>query len=199
MQQLSFGARIGLALTLPFRVLANGRLAARILELNDAPALSGEVASTPEPLAAPEPVAAAEPGVAAPLAEVKEERDLSPALQLLGILQREGRFVDFLQEEMGSFEDAEIGAAARVVQEGCKRALADYVKIVSIRSEEEGAQISLEPGFDAARIRLTGNVVGEAPYRGTLAHHGWLAESVELPESSAEHDARVLAPAEVEL
>lgn len=194
MQQLSFGARIGLALTLPFRILANGRFAARIVELDETPAL-------PEPTATAEPATSAEPALSSepPVAEVKEERDLSAALQLLGILQREGRFVDFLQEEMGSFEDAEIGAAARVVQEGCKRALADYVKLAPIRNEEEGAQLSLEAGFDAARIRLTGNVVGEAPYRGTLAHHGWEAQSIELPELTAEHDARILAPAEVEI
>ncbi len=133
------------------------------------------------------------------VAAVEPEVDLTPALQLLSILQREGRFIDFLQEDMSSFGDDEIGAAARVVQEGCKRGLADYVELASVRQEEEGASVTLEPGYDANETRVTGNVTGEPPYRGSLAHHGWRAASIRLPKLSSEHDARILAPAEVEI
>src|SRR5690606_31522427 len=109
------------------------------------------------------------------------------------------RFIDFIQEDMSSFADDEIGAAARVVQEGCKRGLADYVELSAVRSEAEGASVTLEAGYDANETRVTGNVTGSPPYRGSLAHHGWRADSIRLPKLSADHDARILAPAEVEI
>ena len=100
---------------------------------------------------------------------------------------------------MSGFSDDEIGAAARVVQEGCKRGLADYVELKAVRSEAEGAAVTLEPGYNANETRVTGNVTGAPPYRGSLAHYGWRAESIRLPQLSSEHDARILAPAEVEI
>jgi hypothetical protein len=190
MENLSFGARLWLALVLPFKVLFDGRFAALVAHL-DAPAL-------PPAKAPPEP---AKEDTAPPAAAsaVEAEVDPTPALQLLAILQREGRFIDFVREDMGGFGDAEIGAAARVVQEGCKRALLDYVEVRAIRSESEGAAVRLEAGYDAQRTRVTGNVQGAAPYSGVLAHHGWHVERITLPKLSPGHDARILAPAEVEV
>lgn len=130
---------------------------------------------------------------------VLREAGPEAALQLLALLQREGRFVDFVQEDMSSFSDAEIGGAARVVHDGCKKALAEHVPLEPVRSEIEGASVTLEKGFDAARVRLTGNVSGEPPYRGTLAHRGWRASAVTLPKMAEGHDAKIIAPAEVEL
>ncbi len=184
-EQLALPARLWLAITLPFRVLANATLAARITGLDH-----------PEPAALPEP----EPEPKEVEAEVVEtEPDLTPALQLLAILQREGRFIDFLQEDVSSFSDADIGAAARVVHEGCTRGLKDVLELASIRSEEEGAKVELAAGYDADRTRVTGNVTGEPPFSGTLAHHGWSAESIRLPTLSEGHDPKIIAPAEVEL
>ena len=68
-----------------------------------------------------------------------------------------------------------------------------------MRVETEGSRVTLPEGFDAASVRLTGNVVGQAPFTGTLSHRGWRAANVTLPQLSESHDARVLAPAEVEL
>ncbi len=130
---------------------------------------------------------------------VLREAGPEAALQLLALLQREGRFVDFVQEDMSSFSDAEIGGAARVVHDGCKKALAEHVPLEAVRSESEGASVTLEKGFDAAKVRLTGNVSGEPPYRGTLAHRGWRAGDVKLPKMAEGHDAKIIAPAEVEL
>jgi hypothetical protein len=136
-----------------------------------------------------------------PKAEPVVLREAGPdaALQLLALMQREGRFVDFLEEDVASFSDAQIGAAARVVHEGVKRALAEHFPMEPVRSEEEGAKITLAKGFDAGRVRLTGKVVGEAPYTGTLAHRGWRVTEVKLPKMAQGHDATVIAPAEVEL
>jgi len=125
--------------------------------------------------------------------------DPTSALQLLAIMQREGRLLDFLQEDVTGFADAEVGAAARVVHTGCKRALGEYFALEPVRRENEGAPVVLERGFDPARTRVTGNVVGEPPYRGRLAHHGWQVADIRLPTLAGGHDPRVVAPAEVEL
>jgi hypothetical protein len=132
-------------------------------------------------------------------APVLREATPDAALQLLSLLQREGRFVDFLEEDVAAFSDAQVGAAARVVHEGCRKALREHVPMEPVRSEEEGAKVKLEAGFDAKAIRLTGNVTGEPPYTGTLAHRGWRAKEVKLPKMAEGHDARVIAAAEVEL
>ncbi len=121
------------------------------------------------------------------------------ALHLLSILQRDGRFVDFLQEDISTFKDADVGAAARLVHQGCKKALSAYFVLEPVRREEEGTRLTLEPGFDKAAISVAGDVKGEPPWQGTLAHGGWRATEVKLPERPAFVDARVVAPAEVEL
>lgn len=125
--------------------------------------------------------------------------DPTTAMVLLSILQREGRLLDFLQEDVTEYPDADIGAAARVVHEGCRRGLKDYLVLEPVRNEGEGDVVVLERGFDAARTRVTGNVVGEPPFRGHLAHHGWQVSEIRLPEIVEGHDPRVVAPAEVEL
>jgi hypothetical protein len=107
--------------------------------------------------------------------------------------------VDFLREDVSSFSDADIGAAARVVHSGCKKALDEHFTVEPVREEEEGAKITVAAGFDPSEVRLTGNVVGEAPFSGTLSHRGWRVIAVNLPKLTAEHDPKVVAPAEVEL
>jgi hypothetical protein len=121
------------------------------------------------------------------------------ALWLLAALQREGRLLDFLQQEVATFSDEEIGAAARVVHSGCRKTLQQYFTFVPVRTEPEGQSVTIPPGFDSQRVRLTGNVSGQPPFRGTLKHHGWTAEQLHLPPLSVGLDARVVAPAEVEL
>ena len=108
-------------------------------------------------------------------------------LQLLAILQREGRLIDFCEEELAGFSDAQIGAAARTVHDGCRKALHSMITLEPVRTEAEGASVELPAGFDPRSVRLTGNVVGKPPFKGVLKHHGWRAAEV------------VIAPAEVEL
>jgi hypothetical protein len=121
------------------------------------------------------------------------------ALQLLGLLQQAGRLIDFLEEEVSRYSDAEIGAAARVVHEGCRRALREHFVLEPAHGGAEGSKVTLDPGFDPSLVRLTGNLVGTAPYRGTLVHRGWRVAEARLPMVADGHDLRVLAPAEVEL
>jgi len=130
---------------------------------------------------------------------VLKEATPEAALQLLTLLQQDGRFIDFIQEDLSAYSDADIGAAARVVHEGSKKTLDTYFTFEAIRSEEEETAISLAAGFNASEIRLTGNVVGKAPFNGTLIHKGWKVTEVKLPKLAAGHDASIVAPAEVEL
>ncbi len=187
-----FFARIFLAWIAYFRTLFDGDFAAGgVRPRAGAPALP-----PPREEKKPEPVEKEKKKPAAP-----KLREYSPdaALQLLALLQREGRFVDFLEEDMSSFSDADIGAAARVVHDGCKKALREHIALEPVRREDEGTKVTLEKGFDAASVRLVGNVVGEAPFTGTLRHRGWRATDVKLASMAEGHDARVIAAAEVEL
>jgi len=134
-----------------------------------------------------------------PAAPLRPEQEHASALMVLSILQREGRLIDFLQENVASFSDAEVGSAARIVHEGCRKVLSQYISVEPVLKDAEGARVQVPVGFDAQRIRLTGNIAGQPPYAGALKHHGWAATSVRLPSLSAALDARVIAPAEVEL
>ena len=128
-------------------------------------------------------------------------REASPdaALQLLGLLQQEARFIDFVQENIAGHSDADIGAAVRVIHEGCRKVLKQHMDVEPVRSEPESSRINLPKGFDASSVRVSGNVVGEPPFTGTLIHRGWRVSHINLPRLTEGHDARVLAPAEVEL
>lgn len=178
----SFLRRIPLAFGAFFRTFSNVDYATRIDELGRA------TESAPAP---------SEPPKAAP--PILKEASPDAALQLLSLMQRDARLIDFTMENLTSYSDAEIGAAARVVHEGCRKVLSEHFTIVPIREESEGNSITLKEGFDATAIRLTGNVVGKAPFQGSLTHRGWRATDTRLPKLTENHDASVLAPAEVEL
>ncbi len=174
---LSVFKRLILALRAVGRILADPGFAAGVLRL--------EQGETPAP--------------AEPARPALRETPPDSALQLLALLQQEGRFVDFLQENVTAYSDADIGGAARVVHEGCRKVVHDYLQIKPVCEEAEGVRLTLPAGFDATAVRLTGNVVGQAPFTGTLMHRGWRVIGITLPKVAEGHDVRVLAPAEVEL
>jgi hypothetical protein len=179
----AFFARVAMAFIFFFRIIFRPAFAVQVLPYRRPPA-----ALPPEgtrPAAAPEePVA---------------EKAHASALFVLAMLQREGRFIDFLQEDIAGFPDAEVGAAARVVHEGCRKVVRQYLSLEPVLRDPEGAPVVVPNGFDAQRIRLTGNVAGQPPFRGALRHHGWMTTSVRLPNVPEALDPRVIAPAEVEL
>jgi hypothetical protein len=193
----SFFYRLWFSWIVYFRVLFDGAFAGRVLAASQGKELPAPNAKSPEKTEAP----ALAPKSAAPkeTPKPKEKDDHASALALLALLQREGRFVDFLEEDVASFPDADIGAAARVVHSGCRKALREHVKLAPIREEEEGKKVTLAEGFNRGEVKLTGNVSGKAPFTGAIVHRGWRAESITLPESVEGHDARVLAQAEVEI
>lgn len=188
----SFWSRLSLAFGTFFKTVGDAEFAARVRDDQVGPIAAPAPAPAPAPTPAPAPAPAPAPvtlRVATPDA----------AMQLLGLLQREARLIDFANENIAAYADADIGAAARVVHEGCARVLREHFTIEPVRSENEGARVTLPEGFDAASVRLTGNVVGKAPFTGVLNHRGWRATDVRLPQLAEQHDARIIAPAEVEL
>lgn len=194
---LSFAGRLSVAIGSFFAILGSGKLAADVRDLRNgvAPAAAPVAPKAPEPVAAkPAPAPAPQPP-----APVIQAASPDAALQLLGLLQKNARLVDFVEEDIAAYADAEIGAAARLVHEGCRATLREHFTIRPVRSEAEGARVTLAAGFDATANRVTGNVVGAAPFTGTLSHRGWRAEAVRLPKLVESHDVTVIAPAEVEL
>jgi len=179
-------SRIWLSWVTSFRILFDGRYAAAVAMLRD----GGVPPESKQPAALPsDPPQTPRKDAASPSANA--------ALQLLALLQREGRFVDFVQQELASFGDADIGAAARVVHEGCRRAIRAHARVTSVRNEAEGSALTLERPSDD--VKLVGNVAGSAPFRGVLRHRGWRIEELTLPTVVGAHDPTLVAPAELEL
>jgi hypothetical protein len=160
------------------------------------------LAQTPEPIIKiVEKIVEVEKLVHAPAPEpvILKESTPEAALQFLGLLQKEARFIDFIKEDITNYSDADVGVAARVVHEGCNKALNEHFTLASIRSEQEGEKITLPQGFDASLVRLTGNIIGSAPFTGTLVHRGWQVTDIRMAKLTQGHNANILAAAEVEL
>jgi hypothetical protein len=124
---------------------------------------------------------------------------LDRAIQMLALLQRDGRLVDFLAENISSYPDAQIGAAVRTIHDNCRQVLDRYVKLEPILNSEEDQPVTVPAGLDLAAIKLIGNVTGEPPLRGVLRHKGWRVKEVNLPPLPQGGGRMVVAPAEVEL
>ena len=115
------------------------------------------------------------------------------------LLQDKGRLVDFLMEDLTAFDDARVGAAARVVHQGCGEVLKEYFKITSVSEAEEGSQVVVPAGYAADQYRMIGKLAGNPPFTGKLVHKGWKTEYVKLPRSTKTDRLPAIAPAEVEI
>ena len=175
------------AYTFPIAALA---LALAIIVL--ALCFFGAPREAPAPAAAP--VAAQPPPPAANQAEAE-------VVAFVSLLQEKGRLVDFLMEDVTPYDDKQVGAAARVVHQGCREVLNDSFKITPISQEEEGSRITVPAAYAADEYRLLGKISGDPPFTGTLLHKGWKTESVKLPRilKSDERHLPSIAPAQVEL
>jgi hypothetical protein len=123
-----------------------------------------------------------------------------PDLRVLAVLQRDGRLVDFLEEEIDGYSDAQVGAAVRDIHRGCRKSLREYLTITPVIDAAEETPVTIPADFDPATIRLVGDVDASPPFQGVLKHHGWRVNSVHLPVLPvARDDSSVLAPAEVEI
>jgi hypothetical protein len=178
-----FFQRIGLAFKCLFLILFAGRLPEGIPERfrapGTAPLETGRNGTGDTPVSAPPSGAA--------------------AVQLLALLQRDGRLVDFLCEEIGTYPDDQVGVAAREVHAACRQVLLKYVGLEPILAGDEGSLAAVGADFDPAEIKLLGHVTGAPPFRGVLRHRGWRASRVNLPTVPGSARSAVIAPAEVEL
>jgi hypothetical protein len=164
-----------------FSILFQGALAPDIAQaFGYAKAMPVRVATPPAPAAKPKPTAGPADG----------------AVQMLSILQRDARLVDFLMEDLSSFADEQIGAAARDVQTQARESLTRYLQLEPVLDGVEGTFAKTE-GLDASQVKLVGNVPpsGKAP-GGILRHKGWKAAKVDLPQAAP---GTVLAAAELEI
>jgi hypothetical protein len=171
---ISHGKRWKYAFRVFFSLIVHGRIAPDILADFTTPA--------PAPAAAPVPVA----------------DSTDRAAQLLSLLQRDGRLVDFLMEDLAAYPDAQIGAAVRDVHAGCRQSLTKYLTLDPVLDDEEGRPVTIERGTDPARVKVVGNVTGAPPLRGVVRHRGWEATRLELPPLPST-GRTIIAPAEVEV
>ncbi len=133
--------------------------------------------------------------------EVPPQEDKGhPHLHLLALLQKSGRLVDFLKEDLSQFTDAQVGAAARKVHLECAKSLEDLVAIRPVfDSAEEGSKVTVPAGYDPHEVRLTGTIQGPPPFHGILRHKGWKAHRHSLPKAIGQERQEILAHAEVEV
>jgi Domain of unknown function (DUF2760) len=178
---MGFGKRVSYAFRAFFALLGSGQL-------------PDDIAQEAAPAAAPE---AAEP--AAKAAAPSTERPDAGAVLMLGVLQREGRLVDFLMEDLSGYPDAQIGAAVRDVHANCRRALVDAFELEPVLDAAEEQPVTVPQGFDPATIKLVGRVTGTGPFNGVLRHRGWRSSKVQLPALPPAEARHIVAPAEVEL
>lgn len=181
--------RLFLAIRVFLLTLFSGGVAAQVQRL-----LQQRTLPSPQP---PEP----QPERLAPVVREAPKKPVrSEALTLLATLQREARLVDLVQESLDEYTDEQVGAAARDVLRSSRTVLHRLFELQPVVRESEGAAVDLPAGFDTGRYRLTGNISGQPPFRGSLMHHGWEAGKCDVPAwSGSTESARVVAPAEVEL
>ncbi len=148
--------------------------------------LPDHVTARAEPAAKPEKA----------MADLAERRMF---LHLFAMLQREGRLMDFLAEDLNQYEDDQIGSAVRAVHAGCLRIVQEYLDPRPVLDEDEGGHVTIEDDFDPGAVKLTGKVVGEPPFKGILRHKGWQVGNLKLPTLSGSQNAKIITPAEVEL
>jgi hypothetical protein len=181
---IGFGQRISFAFRSFFKILSDGEI-------------PGDVAQALSP-PAPQEIPQRVPEVALPEVE-KPEDSTDRAIQMLAILQRDGRLIDFFGEDISPFSDAQIGAAVRDLHQSCKQTLARYLTLEPIIASEEGERVTVAHPIDPAAIKLIGNVTGKPPLSGLLRHRGWRAIQVKLPPLADGEGRSVIAPAEVEI
>jgi Domain of unknown function (DUF2760) len=138
---------------------------------------------------------------ARPVAVTSASQADAEIVSFLAMLQARGRLVDFLMDDINAHDDAQVGAAARVVHAGCKGVLQEHFRIGPVRKESEGSTVQIAAGYAADEYRLLGRISGPAPFSGVLVHHGWKTDAVNLPRIVRSSTDRLpaIAPAEVEL
>ncbi|MBV9772278.1 MAG: DUF2760 domain-containing protein [Bryobacterales bacterium] len=121
------------------------------------------------------------------------------ALQMLGILQRDARLIDFMMEDISAYSDDQVGAAVRNLHEQCRESLNRYLRFTPVIDGVEGSFTKLDSN-DPSSVKLLGNVPANGKAAGGLLRHkGWKAEKIDLPPLAPNSNTSVVAPAEIEI
>jgi hypothetical protein len=188
MAAMSFGRRVVFAFRCFCALLFKGIVPADIVEA---------VAPSATPGGAARPAAAVPTGGPRVAAVADDPGDR--AIQLLALLQRDGRLVDFLFEDIAPYTDVQVGAAVREVHASCRRVIDRYLPVEPILADLEGQTTALGAPVDPFTVKLVGNVGQQASYLGTVRHRGWRVGRVALPPLTASAARQVVTPAEVEI
>ena len=186
---IGFSTRLSFAFRCFFSLLFQGKIPQDVLQ-----ALAARVEVSPLATAAKATPAAPEVRGDKPNPESHDR-----AVQMLALLQRDGRLVDFLEEDVSAYPDGQLGAAVRSIHTSCRQVLDRYIKLEPILSSEEDQPVTVAVGFDSAAIKLVGKVTDELPIRGLLRHRGWRVTEVTLPSLPQGSGTAIVAPAEVEV
>jgi len=120
------------------------------------------------------------------------------AIQILSELQKKGRLVDFLEEDLSDYKDEDIGRSVRSIHEGCKEMLSKMIIKEKIVDQEEESSVRVNRDYDIHSMKLSGRVSENFPIKGQLVHPGWKVKSLKLSRRP-EKASTVLAPAEIEI
>jgi uncharacterized protein DUF2760 len=186
---IGFPARLSFAFRCFFSLLFQGKIPQDIWQ-----ALARSASEATSTVAAGETAKTQASGI-----PVADSEALDRAVQMLALLQRDGRLVDFLEEDVSSYPDGQLGAAVRSVHSSCRQVLDRYVKLEPVLSSEEDNPVTVPAGFDPAAIKVIGSVTGPPPIRGLLRHRGWRVSQVTLPSLPQGLGRTIVAPAEVEV
>jgi uncharacterized protein DUF2760 len=187
MAELGFGTRISCAFRSFISIVIRGEISTEVLrELGISPASSSKPAM-------------AAPAQRARVAENASAEPCDRAVQMLALLQRDGRLIDFLSEDVSQYPDVQLGAAVRMIHDSCRQVLDRYLKLQPVIASQEDQPVTVPAGFDPASIKLIGNVTGTPPMTGLLRHRGWRILEVNLPALPEGAGRSIVAPAEVEI
>jgi hypothetical protein len=182
--------QIGLAMRAFWAVLFHASVAERVRQVLDGEPPAEKKLSTPT-----EP----KPAESKPAPSAKTPAR-SEAITLLATLQREARLLDIVQEPLGNYSDAQIGAAARDVLRNCASVFERLFAVQPALAQEEGSTVEVPQGYDPLQYKLVGNISGDPPFRGKLVHHGWIATRCDLPAwTGGPRAGNVIAPIEIEV
>ena len=186
---IALSLRLSFAFRCFFSLLLEGKIPQEILE-----ALSSSATER-----SPNAATGTTTGAEKPSADASSTDALDRAVQMLALLQRDGRLIDFLEEDVSSYPDGQLGAAVRTIHSSCRQVLDRYVKLEPILPSDEDHPVTVPAGFDPAAIKLVGNVRGVPPIRGLLRHRGWRVSQVILPSLPHGSGRSIVAPAEIEV
>ncbi len=130
--------------------------------------------------------------------DLQKESYHNGAIHILAEMQKEGRLIDFLKENLDDYNDEEIGGSVRSIHEGCKKAIDSHIQMEKVLDQEEESTCRINKDYDAKSIKLTGRVADNYPMKGSLVHPGWKVKEVKLTQKSKSAQ-NILAPAEVEI